>query len=80
MAKIRFLTVWIDQRKSIKTAKKKIVICFTQNEILKQNNFAESALERTPKLFRKAFLLGTIFCQNYETLEVPTQTGPRPPI
>ena len=47
------------------------VISYTQNEILKQKDFAESGLEGTPK-FLKAFFLRLFLCQNYETLKFPT--------
>ena len=54
-----------------------IVISHIQNEILKQKIFTGSEFEGTPKLL-KAFFSKLFLCQNYETLEVPTQVLFRP--
>ena len=55
-------------------SEKNIVVPHIQNEILKQKNLTESEFEGAPKLLKAFFFLETILCQNYETLEVPTQT------
>ena len=52
------------------------MISHTHNKILKQKNFTEGGFEGAPKL-SKAFFLRLILWQNYETLEVPTQTSLR---
>ena len=62
---------------SFKSAKKNIVISRIQNEILKQKDFTGSGFEGTPNLL-KAFFSRVFLYQNYETLEVPTQTAFRP--
>ena len=48
------------------------MISHIQNKILKQKILAGTGLEGMPKLL-KALFSRLFLCQNYETLEVPTQ-------
>ena len=69
----------MDRSDSVKLliSEKNIMISHIQNEILKQKNLTGSEFEGAPKLL-KAFFSRLFLCQNYETLEVPTQTIFRP--
>ena len=73
MAKMRFLVIWINQKQSFKIAKKYCDISYTQRDF-EQKNFIGSGFEGAPKLL-KAFFSRLFLWQNYETLEVPCNSG-----